>query len=79
MAVVGSTTATSGNSGKEKGKSGIKSSGVHLCYHKPEQYNSLTGHHKKELHEWKASNNPSKKRGDTEELGSLSKRQKSIL
>ena len=78
-AVTGSKTVTSANTSKKKGKSGIRHSGVHLCYHKPEQYNSLTDPKKKELHEWNASNNSSKKRGDTEELGSFSKKQSQFL
>ena len=46
-AVTGSKTVTSANTSKKKGKSGIRHSGVHLCYHKPEQYNALTVPQKK--------------------------------
>jgi hypothetical protein len=39
---------------KGTGKKGIGSSGVHLRYHKPEEYNRLTHDQRKELQEWRS-------------------------
>ena len=49
-AEIASTTATS-----TRGKSGIGSTGVHLRYHKPAEYDKLSAEQKKELSDWRKS------------------------
>ena len=55
------TVVESGNGGNKK--AGIGKSGVHLRYHKPEEYDTLTRAQKKELMEWRSNNGGGKAGG----------------
>jgi len=58
---------------KGKQKPGIRKSGVHIRYHKPEQYDTLSRPQKKELMEWRAAN------GEGKAGGVAFKKKKSIV